>query len=258
VTKPTRPLVFDEDFRSTDPASTVAGEVESEPATTSRTRPSTLSPSVLSDLKRFSGSTEASDLLPALAASLRHTQDLVLHLQHDLGNLLLCVFPRAQRFGCALNLLEQRDDEIARLQLSRVEPWDDFWHGGAAAMADTGAQAVFRPLRPLLWRLALHGARDELLPEIAGAVRYRLAPGVSLRHAPLDEHLRPILRGLRHVALSFDEFSDWSGVAPPTLRRLLNALYLQSGLILSRSILANTRDGMNDRRQRFNQRLGGS
>lgn len=258
MTQPTRPPVFDEDFRSTDRASTVAGEVESEPATTSRTRPSTLSPSVLSDLKRFSSGTEASDLLPALAASLRHAQDLVLHLQRDLGNLLLSVFPRDQRFGCALNLLELRDDEIARLQLSRVEPWEGFWHGGAAAAADTGAQAVFRPLRPLLWRLALHGARDELLPEIAGAVRYRLAPGVSLRHAPLDEQLRPILRGLRQVALSFDEFSDWSGVAPPTLRRLLNALYLQSGLILSRSILATTRDGMNDRRQRFNQRLGGS
>lgn len=254
MTNPTRPLVFDEDFRSTDPASTVAGDVESEPATTSRTRPSTLSPSVLSDLKRFTGSAEAGDLLPALAASLRHAQDLVLHLRHDLGNLLLCVFPRDQRYGCALDLLERRDDEIARLQLSRVEPWDGFWHGGAAAVTEASEHAVFRPLRPLLWRLALHGARDELLPEIAGAVRYRLAPGVSLRHAPLDEHLRPILRGLRNVALSFDEFSDWSGVEPSMLRRLLNALYLQSGLILSRSILANTRDGMNDRRHRFTQR----
>jgi hypothetical protein len=237
------PATHEVEFLQTDLVSTLAIDDSHTSDSAPRTRPTTLSPSVLSDLSRFANNLESTDPLPVVAASLRHMRALVLHIRHSLGELPLHIFPREQRFGCAVDLLVLPPGEIAKFYLTRVEPWDDFWHGSGS-----DAPTHFNPLRPLLWLLALHGPRESLLPEISGSVRYRLGPGVSLRQLPLEEPVRSLVWTMRDVASSFDELSRASGLEPRSLSRLLNALYLQSGLIVSRALLAARREQTSRRR----------
>lgn len=239
-------LIPEPEFLQTDLVSTLAFDESDASLPVIRTRPTTLSPSVLSDLSRFANDLDSADPLPVVAASLRHMKSLVLHLRHSLGELPLHIFPREQRFGCAVDLLSLPPGEIRRFYLTRVEPWDDFWHGSGS-----NAPKRIHPLRPLLWMLALNGPRESLLPEISGPVRYRLGPGVSLHQLPLEESVRCLLWAMREVASSFDELIRGSGLEPCALSRLLNALYLQSALIVTSATLAAKRDRPLPRRSWF-------
>ena len=194
---------------------------------------STLSPSLLSDLKRFADAPGGTELLPALAASVRHARPLTLHLLRGSSLVLLSVFPREQLFHCTLDLCSVPAAELARLRLLHVEPESPLAPTGAAVLRSRAAE--FGVLGPLLWRLALHGARGELLPEIAGPVRYRLAAGAGLRGLPFDPRELGLLQRLRSRAASLPELAAATALEPAQLRRLLNALYLQSGLMVTRA-----------------------
>jgi hypothetical protein len=93
-----------------------------------------------------------------------------------------------------------------------------------------------RVLATLLWQLALHGPRDELLPEIAGPARYRLAPGVPLRSLPMDAWILPMLQRLRGEASTLDDLAPRTALGRARARRMLNAIYLQGRLMITRSL----------------------
>jgi hypothetical protein len=205
-------------------------DVPSTPRPLSTLSPSTLSPSMLSDLRRFADEVCETDLLPVLAAIVRHTKPLVMHLQHEDRVLALSVFPREQQFHCSLDLCALPAQAIERLRLTHVSP---FLGPGPHDPAGAAAPHV-GVLAPLLWQLALHGARDELLPEIAGPVRYRLAPGVPLRSLPMDAWSLPMLKRLRREATTLRELATRTTQAQ--VQRLLNAVYLQGRLMITRSL----------------------
>ena len=99
---PTVPFSDTTQFRPTDVASTIFdGEADELQPSTYTT---TLSPSLLSDLKRFADEPGGTELLPVLAACVRHARPLALHLQHGRNVLRLSVFPRDQLFHCPENL----------------------------------------------------------------------------------------------------------------------------------------------------------
>lgn len=226
---PTLPFADTTQFRPTDVFGTDAGLDEAPPSSFT----STLSPSLLLDLQRFADRPGGAELLPAIAASVRHGQPLALHLQHGRSVLRLSVFPRDRLFHCPLALCALGHGELSQLRLVHLEP-----EGLLAPFAPDGSHASaleFAALGPLLWLLALHGSRDELLPEIGGTVCYRLSPGLDLRGLPIDRRDMPLLQRLRQTPSSMDELSRWTVLAPARVRRLLNALYLQSGLIISRA-----------------------
>jgi hypothetical protein len=227
---PTIPYSDTTQFRPTDVPTTILDDEDTLPPSTFTT---TLSPSLLSDLKRFADEPGGTELLPVVAASVRHAKPLALHLQHGRSVLRLSVFPRDQLFHCPVNLCTLSHAELARLRLIHVEP-----EGTLAPFAPDGSRCsalAFGALAPLLWLFALHGARSELLPEIAGTVRYRLAPGVAGRGLPIDKSDMPLLQHLQRSASSLDELAGWTVLDPARVRRILNALYLQSGLIISRA-----------------------
>lgn len=240
---PTVPFSDTTQFRPTDMVSTIfAGEDDAPVPSTFTT---TLSPSLLSDLRRFADEPGGTELLPVLAACVRHARPLALHLQHGRGVLRLSVFPRDQLFHCPENLCALPSFELARLRLVHVEP-----ETLLAPFAPDGSRSSslqFGALAPLLWLLALHGARSELLPEIAGTVRYRLAPGVAVRGLPIEKCDMPLLQHLQGSPASLDELASWTVLQPARVRRLLNALYLQSGLIISRAFTVPPRDPAIDR-----------
>lgn len=194
---------------------------------------STLSPSLLSDLSRFADDTGTTDLLPVMAASVRHGKPLALQIQHGRNIVRLSVFPRDQLFHCAVNLSVLTPVLLSQLRLVHIEP--EYMLAPFASDGRPASTLEFRTLGSLLWALALYGARDELLPEISGAVRYRLAANLSTRGLPIAISAMPLLQRLRDTALSLEEMTRWTVLGPSQIRRLLNALYLQSGLMMTRA-----------------------
>jgi len=199
------------------------------------TRPAGLSLSLLADLSRFENAGQASEVLEVLAACVRHAQQVVIHLQ--MGDLVvpLTVFPLERLVHCPISLdalLQQRPTE---LRVLHVEP-AVLRAPGHAEMSLVGESQHYHSLRPVLWEIALRGARNTLLPEIAGQVAYRAAPDIDLGLLRVGGALMASIQRLRQgERVTLREMADWPGLDTTRAARLLNALYLQSGLIVSRT-----------------------
>jgi len=172
-------------------------------------------------------------VLEVLAACLRHSNDLALHLDRDGHVLPITVFPRQHLFHTPLpldQLYATRFDSVRLLQVERAmlqppaDPPDEL----------SAPAAMCHPLGPLLWHLALHGPRYELLPELAGPAVYRIAPDLTLP-VPVTGALGAAATRLRQEPMSLRALSAWPGFDAERAARLLNALYLQAGLIVSRT-----------------------
>lgn len=208
------------------------------------TRLSSLNPSLMEDLLRFEQRDRGADALEVLAASVRHARALTVHLQCGDRVLPLTAFPRERLAHCPVDLravVETQAPELPVLQVETalLKPLGD---------RDTeliGEPQSYRPLAPLLWALALHGRRGELLPEVAGKAVYRVSPAFDLSLAA-DGPLRDTLRYLSRRVASLREIAAWPGFDLDKATRLVNALYLQSGLIISRSHPAAFDDAASD------------
>lgn len=200
---------------------------------------SSLTPSLAQDLMRFELGGRQTEVLEVVAASVRHAQALTLHLQVDERVLPLTLYPRDHRFHCPLPLADVLALRLSSLQVMHVEasPNRPSAHPSSARL-----QEHLHPLAPLTWELAMRGAREELLPEIAGHAAYRLAPGVDLRGLEISSVLLAAVNRLKTENVNLRRLADFPGFDRARASRLLNALYLQAGLIVSRSHPAATND----------------
>ncbi len=193
------------------------------------TRLSSLDPLLLKDLQRFEARARAGDgleLLEVLAAAVRHGRALRLMVEHGEHLLPLSVRPRERLVRAPLAAAGFDTLHWPALRVLQVEP--------AGPPASTEAQPA-TPLGPVLWALALHGARAELLPEIAGPAAYRIAPTTDLAALDLGGALGEAVARLQREAASLDAIARWPGMNRERATRLLNGLYLQAGLIVSRA-----------------------
>lgn len=194
-----------------------------------------LSPSLLADLSRFEHAGQASEALEVLAACVRHAQHVIVHLQ--MGELVvpLTVFARDRLVHCPVSIDSLLLNRPTELRVLHVEP-AILRPPGDAENSLVGEDQHYHPLRPLLWELSLRGARNTLLPEIAGqAVAYRAAPGIDLTGLRVAGALPAAIQRLQQDRFTLREIADWPGFDTERASRLLNALYLQSGLIVSRT-----------------------
>ncbi len=216
---------------------------DSRPPPAAHTALSSLSPSLLQDLLRFENSGPQRELLEVLAACVRHTQALAITVAApDQPPLVLSVFPTDRQVHCVLPLADVLGGNLAALQVLEVQPAR--WR----APRSTEAHRIdhpdhYAPLGPLLWAVALRGARDALLPELAGQAAYRVSPGISLGGLTVPGAMAACITRLRRHTCNLREIASWPDVGPQRAMRLLNALYLQSGLIVSRTHPAATNDG---------------
>lgn len=220
------------------------GPRASRPSEESRhTALSSLSPSLLQDLMRFDleGSPQR-ELLEVLAACLRHTQPLGITVALPRQMLTLSVFPLDRLVHCPVPLAEFLADDLGALQVLQVQP-ASLRPPGSAELARVGNPALYFPLGPLLWGVALHGTRDALLPELAGQAAYRVSPGISLGSLDVPGAMATCITRLRRQTCNLREIAGWPGIGTERAMRLLNALYLQSGLIVSRTHPAATNEG---------------
>lgn len=195
-----------------------------------------LNPSLLQDLQRFAADHrpgDGLDLLEVLAASLRHNSALQLHLQNEDSVLEMTVLPAHRRVRCHLPTPPWQALGLLTLRVLRVASLANDGSEGAAANSEAAGTPY--DLGPLLWHLALHGARGELLPEIAGVATYRVTPGASLDVAEPVGALAEAVQRLQGQTTPLREIANWPGFDRDRAQRLLNALYLQSALIVTRS-----------------------
>jgi hypothetical protein len=204
-------------------------------------RLSSLSPSLLQDLMRFEQEDRGKplELLEVLAASVRHARSLAVHLKCDDKVVTLTVFPFERLVHCAVPMEDFMARRMGEQDVMHVEP-AVLRPPGDPEKSLIGELHLYSPLRPLTWELALNGRRDELLPEIAGSAAYRLAPGVDLRDLSLPGTVQAALHRLKRQTTNLREMSEWAGFDRHRAVRLLNALYLQAGLIVSRTHPAAT------------------
>jgi hypothetical protein len=199
------------------------------------TRLSSLSPSLTQDLLRFEQQGRPADVLEVVAACVRHARNVTAHLRCDDKALPLTLFPRERLLHCPIDLtavLEAKQG--VSLAVLQVEPAVLRPPGDAEASL-VGDALAYRPLPPLLWAMAVRGTRAELLPEVGGAAVYRVSPGFDLSLLPASGPLRAVVQRLRREVASQREIAGWPGMNRERSTRLINALYLQAGLMVSRS-----------------------
>ncbi len=196
------------------------------------TRLSALDASLLQDLQRFEPEARERgtlEVLEVVAAAVRHGRTLRLMLQHDERVLPLQVSPRRQQATLPLPLAQWGHVRWKQLKVLQVERIDESDGPAPADPQHTG------PLPALMWALALQGARAALLPEIAGPAAYRIAPGTDLTALDLTGTLGAAVTRLRRETVSLREIASWPGLDAERATRLLNGLYLQAGLMVTRT-----------------------
>lgn len=206
------------------------------------TQLNSLTPSLVQDLQRQSlGAGQRRGLLEVLAACLRHGQPAAVQLRTERTVLQLGVWPHQRLLHCAWPLDDWLAVPPSRWQVDEVRgPGND---GPPQGMGPHNASLPWLPLAPLLWTVALAGSRSLLLPELAGQAAYRLAPGANLQGLGLPAPQAQAVARLGRGSHSLDELGRWPGMDDESARRLLNALYLQSALITSRTHPAATNEG---------------
>jgi hypothetical protein len=200
------------------------------------TRLSSLNPSLLQDLMRFDADArpgEGLEMLEVMAAAVRHSRALLLHVEHEHRVIPVTLFPIQRQVHAPLNLAQLLALSLPDLRVLHVEPARTDAQGPAAEML---------PLGPLLWELALRGSRDALLPELAGPVAYRIAPGANLDGLELTGSLLDATTRLRRDTTSLRTMAQWPGFDRERAQRMLNGLYLQAALMISRTHPAATGD----------------
>jgi hypothetical protein len=206
------------------------------------TRLNSLGPSLLQDLQRFEtrGALRA-ELIEVLAACIRHNHALSIVLQRAQRVMPLTVFPIDKLAHSPMPMAEFMAGELAALKVLQVEPARIERPGPRRLSADIHGQ--FGAMGALMWEIALRGSRTTLLPELAGQAAYRIAPGLVLHGLRVPGAMANCILRLRRQTCSLREIAELPGLNAPRAMRLINALYLQAGLIVSRTHPAATNEG---------------
>lgn len=206
------------------------------------TRLSSLTPSLMADLQRFGSESGAGalDMLAMLAASVRHGRALRAMVQVETHQVPITLFPTARVAHSPLPMVSLLSGNLQEWRLLQVAP---------AQMKSPGAAELqslvhnYTPLPLLLWAVAQRGSRQSLLPEIAGTAAYRVTPSADLRLLDLTGTMLNAVERLRRSTTNLREIASWPGFDKGRAQRLLNGLYLQAALLVSRTHPAATNDG---------------
>ncbi len=98
-----------------------------------------------------------------------------------------------------------------------------------------GDDALYHPLVPLLWAIALHGPRASLLSEIGGTAAYRATNSPASVGVTASGALGSAADRLRRESAALRDVARWPGMSVERASRLLNALYLASLLMVTRA-----------------------
>lgn len=197
-------------------------------------RPTIVSSTLMAEIDALEKRQEASDALEVLAACLRLQEPALVYLRFAELVWPVTVFPAQMIYHAPRPLTEAPEQSLTRVTAMAIEP---------AAVRPPGhpmsnrvaADDSYYSLAPALWRLALHGPRGRILNEIGGTAAYRVLRNPKVDDLPLPGALGPAAERLRREPASLKQIAGWPGMSLERASRLLNALYLGSNLLVSRS-----------------------
>jgi hypothetical protein len=192
--------------------------------------PSTL----LADLRRLDMGGASDDPLEIVAACVRHKEAALLCLQCEGLVWPVTLFPAQMLYHSPRDMNEMLPAALGRITLLSTEPPGvrPPGHWMHERIADASR---YRPLLPLLWSLAIDGPRGALLAQLTGPMGYRALKNVDEEGVALGGALRSAAHRLRRETVSLREVASWPGMSTERASRLINALYLGSALLASRS-----------------------
>jgi hypothetical protein len=189
---------------------------------------------LLADLRQLERDWINVDALEIVAACMRHHESALLYLQHEELVWPVTVFPTQHLYHSPRDIAQASSKGLADLKVLDYEPPGvrppGHWMFERVAQAEH-----YRPLAPLLWALALQGPRNMLLSEIGGTAAYRALKNPSDEGLVAPGALGSAVEHLRRQSASLREIARWPGMSTERASRLLNALYLATGLMVTRS-----------------------
>lgn len=197
--------------------------------------PTVLPTTLLADLRRLQSEGADGDVLEVIAACVRNHEAALLYLERGAFVWPVTLFPREGLYHSPRDALAMAaSSALSGLRLLSAEP------PGVRAPGDAMHERVasrdkYRPLAGLLWAVAFHGPRPELLSEIGGRVAYRLVSSHARGLPPSKGAISSTILHLERESASLGEIATWPGMSVERASRLLNALYLCGALIVTRS-----------------------
>jgi hypothetical protein len=197
-------------------------------------RQTVLPTTLLADLRRLGSDPAHVDALEVVAACLRHREPALLCLRHESLVWPVTLFPTQELYHSPRAMDLATRDGLATLAVLSTEP-PGVRAPGHWMHERIGHVEHYRPLAPMVWQLALQGPRNTLLNEIAGPAVYRFVAH-RLEGVPMPSGaLGSAMERLRHGSAPLRQIASWPGMSVERASRLLNALYLASALMVSRS-----------------------
>jgi hypothetical protein len=164
---------------------------------------------------------------------MRHREPALIYLLHHELVWPITVFPRERLYHSPRDLTAEIQRGVRKLSAHSVEP-PGVRAPGHYMSERVADNAHYRPLEPLLWALGLHGPRGALIPEIGGNAAYRVSPDFHIGSLRLSGAVGPAMQRLRRETTSLRAISRWPGMNIERAVRMLNGLYLLSGLMVLR------------------------
>jgi hypothetical protein len=188
---------------------------------------------LVADLRQLEARRETSDALEVVAACLRHRQAALLCLRYEELVWPISLFPAEGLYHSPRDIAQAQPDRLQQAALLSCDapglrPPGHWMH------ERIGRAEHYRPLKALLWNLALFGPRGQLLGEIGGPAAYRAL--LSKEHRPsAPGAIGAAAERLRSESAALREIARWPGMSAERAARLLNALYLIGGLMVMRT-----------------------
>jgi hypothetical protein len=197
-------------------------------------RQTVLSATLVSELRDLERQGEITDVLELVAACVRARAPALVYLRDADLVWPVTLFPAETLYHSPRSLELASDRSLAAMRALGIEPPavrpPGHWMHERVARSD-----CYHPLTPVLWRLALHGPRTGLLGEIGGVAAYRVLRSPARENLPMTGAVAPAVERLRREAASLSQIASWPGMSTERASALLNALYLTSNLIVSRT-----------------------
>lgn len=200
-------------------------------------RPTVISSTLMAEIAALERRQDENDALEMLAACVRLQEPALVYLRFAELVWPVTVFPAQMIYHAPQPLTEAPQLSLAQVTCLSLEP--PVVRPPGHAMSDrVAADDSYFSLAPALWRLALFGPRARLLNEIGGTAAYRVLRNPKVDDLPLPGALGPAAERLRREAASMKEIASMPGMSLERAARLLNALYLGSNLMVSRTAAA--------------------
>jgi hypothetical protein len=196
--------------------------------------PTMLPSTLLSDLSKLERGQAGGDALEVIAACMRHREPALMCLRHDELVWPITVFPNEMLYHSPRDMSEASAGGMAALQVLTIEP-PGVKPPGHWMYERVGDAAHYRPLTPLLWAMSLHGPRKLPLAEIGGTAAYRATARPGVDSVPVHGAMGSAIERMRRESVSLRDIATWPGMNNERAARLVNGLYLNAELIVTRT-----------------------